>query len=200
MEALLAPFLSFLLLYKYLAIFLVSFAAAFAIPIPASTLLVAAGAFAYQDFLSYPLVIIVALVANVAGDALGFLLARRYGETALLKIGLGRLLRSKHYHRFSTYIHDFPQSLIFISRFVTELGPMVNLIAGLTKVRPLTFFIFDVLGETGYVLYNVFLGYALGSEWENNIGFLVKAFFTVLPFVIIINLIQIYLYKIRTKK
>lgn len=191
------PFLSFLLLYKYGALFIIAFVAALAIPIPASTTLLAAGAFASQGYLQLEWVITAALLGNVAGDVTGYVLAQRYGEEVLHRLGFGRVLRARRYHQLKGYIYNYPEPLIFITRFLTEAGPAVNILAGLSKVPVRTFILFDVLGEVSYVLLNALLGYSLGTQWEQSTGFLIKVAITVIPIGLTINLIQILIFRRR---
>ncbi len=191
------PFLSFLLLYKYGALFIIAFVAALAFPIPASTTLLAAGGFASQGYLELKWVIVAAVSANVLGDVVGYVLARRYGEAAINHVGFGRLLRSKRYGQLKRYICDYPESLIYFTRFLTEAGPGVNILSGLSGVPLRTFLVFDVLGEISYVLLNVFLGYSLGTQWEQSTGFLMKVALTVVPVGITINLMQVLLFRRR---
>lgn len=190
-------FLSALLLYKYVALFLVGYIAALILPIPASTTLTAAGGFSAQGFMNIYGVFATALAANVCGDLTGYFLARRFGEQILRKIGFGRLLRSKAYHKFSEYIVDFPQSLIYFTRFLTEAGPAVNILSGLSKVPFRTFLTFDILGESSYVLLYSMLGYYLGTEWQNNLGFLTRAGLIMVSFGAMFYIIQVLLYRKR---
>ncbi len=195
MEALIGPFLSFLLLYKYAALFLIEFGAAFAFPLPAGTALAAAGAFVSQGYMNLYLVIAVSLLGNIGGDAAGFFLAKRYGEEILSKAGFRRILRSKNYHKLQEYIIDFPQSLIYFSRFFIEIGPAVNFLSGIAGLSNKIFFIFDFLGETSYVFLYVFTGYFLGAQWENNLDFLPKLVLAIIPIGIAIALVQKLLFK-----
>lgn len=200
MEWILGPFLSYLLLYKYVALFVIAFVAALILPVPASSTLAAAGAFASQGYFDFATVIMVALAANIAGDATGYMLARKYGEAALSTIGFRRILRSRRYQKLSRYIFEYPQSLIYFTRFLTEAGPAVNLLAGLSRVPPKTFFLFDILGETSYVILYGSAGYILGSQWENNLGFLAKIPMVVLPLGLSVYLIQVFLFRPRRQR
>lgn len=175
MNILLSPLLSFLLIYKYEALFLISFTAAFILPVPGSTTLFAASALAAQGRFDLTAVIAVALIANVAGDLAGYFLARRFGISLLSAVGFRHFLHSRHYQRITEYGAKFAPSLIFFTRFLTELGPLVNILAGIAAVPAQKFIFFDVLGETSYVLLYGIAGYFFGSQWENSFAFLVKA-------------------------
>ena len=192
--------LSFLTLYKYWAVFLFAFLSSVALPIPASFALAAAGGFASQGYLNIYAVLFITTLGSVLGDLLDYFLAFRYGEKFLNKIIFFRhLLRSSTMHKVEEYIVDFAPSLIFSSRFLTELSPATNLMAGLFKVSFKTFFIFVLLGEVVYTMLYGMAGFLLGSQWQNNISFITKAGLIMLSIGIVINLTQVLLYKRRKK-
>ena len=192
--------LSFLLLYKYWGLFLVAFLSSVALPIPASTALAAAGGFASQGFLNIYGVLGVTLLGSIMGDMFDYILARKYGEIFLDRsIFFRHLLHSSSYHKVEDYILDFAPSLIFFSRFLTELSPITNLLAGLSRVSYKTFFFCALLGEIVYTLLYGITGFFLGSQWQNNISFILKAGVIMLSIGIVVNLMQILLYKRRTK-
>jgi len=199
MELILGEFLSFLLLYKYTALFLLSFLAAFLLPLPSSSGLAAAGAFAAQGYLDIRLVLLVAFVGNVAGDALGYFIARYYGVEILNKIGFKKLLLSKNYHSLEKYMLNYSYSLIFVSRFLTQVGPAVSIFSGLSKMSYKKFFAVDIIAEICYVLLYGLTGYILGNQWEDNIWFVVEAGLVVLSFGAIIALIQYKMFKKHEK-
>ncbi len=78
--------------YGLPGLFIVSFIAAFAIPIPAYVVLAGAGALAAQGQMNIAVVLLVALAGNVSADILGYFLARKYGKEILRKIGFRKLL------------------------------------------------------------------------------------------------------------
>jgi len=198
--ALFQSLLSFLLLYKYLGLFIIALVSSIALPIPASVALSAAGGFASQGYLNIYAVLGVTLLGSIGGDMFGYIVAREYGEKILDKfVFFRRLLHSRTYHKVENYIVDFAPSLIFFSRFLTELSPTTNILAGLTKVSYKSFFIFALLGEITYTLIYGLTGFFLGSQWQNNISFIIKAGVIMLSFGIIVNLIQVLLYKKRKK-
>lgn len=170
MENFFDTFLTFILLYKYVGLFLISFVAAFIFPLPSGTTLAAAGAFAAQGYLSFPAVIGVALAGNIAGDAMGYFIARRYGEQMLSSIGLANALHSRRYLFINKYLQTFPRLITFFSRFFTQVNALVNILAGIGNMPRKTFFIFEVLGEVAFVFFYGYMGFALGAQWEENFG------------------------------
>jgi membrane protein DedA with SNARE-associated domain len=76
MSQILESLLSYILLYKYVALALLVFANAIVIPLPINTLLLATGAFASQGYLNLGLALVLSIVANILGDCIDYTLAR----------------------------------------------------------------------------------------------------------------------------
>jgi membrane-associated protein len=195
METILDSFLSFLLLYKYVGLFIIAFVASLPIPLPSSSVLAAAGAFAAQGYFDITTVLIVAFLGNFLGDTVGYLLARIYGVEALHAIGLKRSLSSPLYLKLKLYIQEFSYSLIFFSRFLTGVCSLVNVLSGLTRIRYVVFFSIEIIGEIAYVLLYGLVGYFLGSEWEKNIGFVFEATLVITSLGVAIVLLQYGLFR-----
>lgn len=174
MEAILDLFLSFLLLYQYPALFLITFVAAFIIPLPSSSTLFAASAFASQGYMNFTLVLLVAYAGNIAGDNAGHLLSKRYGKEVMQKFGFYKALESKKYRIVENLIRTNPRAIIFFSRFFTGVCPAVNILTGVASVRYRLFLATDLIGEAIYVLLYGFAGYLLGTQWENSFDFFLK--------------------------
>ena len=187
--------LTTLLVYKYTLLFAVSFLAALALPLPSSLLLAASGAFAAQGYMNISEVLGVAFLGNVGADVLGYVLAKRYGALLIERVGLGQLLHLRIYHMLETWMRQFPQLLVFTTRFITEIGPAVNILAGLTRIPLRTFLIADFVGEACYVLLFGLTGYFLGDAWQNNTGFLWKGAGVIVSFGVVVAVFQLILRK-----
>jgi membrane protein DedA with SNARE-associated domain len=165
MDAILNYLLTFALLYRYAAIFLILFLGSIALPVPSGAVLVAAFLFATQGYLSFWPVAATGLVANLLGDILLFWLARARGEKLLRRIGLGRLLDSSAMRKIETGIAKHPILTVFFSRFTTTITPLANALAGLAKMAFLTFLIVDVIGQAAEVGLNYAYALFFGSNW-----------------------------------
>jgi membrane protein DedA with SNARE-associated domain len=168
MTALITATLAYLLLYKYVTLFLVAYLAALILPLPSNTSLIAASAFASQGYLNMPAVFLVAFVANVLGDWTGFFLSRKYGKVTLMKIGFKKIIESDRFIAFEKFIITNGKATIFITRFVGGIGPLVNILTGLSKdISFKKFLIYGVSGELVYVISLSATGYFLGTAWQN---------------------------------
>ncbi len=167
MNYFLGSLLSFLLLYKYAALFLIIFSAAIIVPWPENTILLAVGAFGSQGYFSAPSAFVVALAANVSGDICGYFLTRRWGY---------KVVSERHIRKFSAvdrlsrYVKEHSRLTVFITRFFGTVGPMVNFLAGLIGMPLRRFVLFDIIGNIIDIGGFISAGYVLGSLWENYAG------------------------------
>lgn len=140
---------------------LTTFLSCLALPIPASLLMIAGGAFAATGDISLPGVAIGALVGAVLGDQLGYTMGRRAGGF-LAK----RLPQRALEHARSKLDSSGPQA-IFLSRWLfSALGPSMNLVAGAISFSHKRFTIAAILGEIVWVITYISLGMAFGSNLD----------------------------------
>ena len=164
MNFILSSLLSFLLVYRYPALFIVIFASAIIVPFPVDTMLVAVGAFASQGYFSAIVSYFAALLANVLGDIMSYFIWKRYGHSII------RDKYAKKYRFFGQlekYVKSHAGSTVFASRFVGILGPVVNFLCGYGRARFEVFLFGSLLGNSIDTVWPIVLGFAVGSYWEN---------------------------------
>lgn len=166
MDFLVQTILPYVLLYKYVALFIICFLASIAVPIPSGSLLMASAAFASQGYLNIAWVLISAFLGSVAGDNLGYFLARYYGKQILSKIGFRKILQSSKFKLISQRVAERPGFIIFISRFEVLATLSVNLIAGLAKTSYKKYLLFESIGTIAQVCMYGILGFLFGSTWQ----------------------------------
>ena len=177
--------LPYVLAYKYWAIFVITFFAALALPIPPGTLLMASAAFAGQGYFNFWYVVLAGVAGNVAGDNLGYWLARLYGKRILYKIGFRKFLDSKKYLIIEERMNKNPGLIILISRFEVFSNLCVNLLAGMSDVSYVRYLFFEATGEIAQVTLYCGIGYVVGDNWQ-NISALLNNFFLLLLLVVVV--------------
>jgi membrane-associated protein len=155
--------MAYVLLYKYFAIFIAIFLAGIIVPIPASELLMAVGAFAGQGYLNFYLALAAGLAGNVLGDLVDFFLARRYGTAVLRKF---RLDKRKFVGALEAEVRRDAPFMIFTTRIAGALGPAVNVFAGISGISFKKFLFYDAAGNLVDIGGLLLIGYAVGSYWE----------------------------------
>jgi membrane protein DedA with SNARE-associated domain len=197
MSELITSLLPYLLLYKYVALFLIAYIAALLIPLPSNTTLLAAAAFASQGYLNIYIVILVALIANVLGDMSGFAVAHRYGKSFLYAIGLRKAMASKRYMQLEGFIITNQRVSIFVTRFFGGVGPLVNILSGIsTTISFGKFCLYGISGEIVYVLSLALPGYFLGSQWQDIMDSFQYVSIGIICVITLFVVRKIYMYKL----
>ncbi|MEI6660136.1 MAG: VTT domain-containing protein [bacterium] len=161
--------LSYILLYKYIALFIFVFMAGLIVPIPVNIVLVAIGAFSNQQYFDFKESLIIATLANYFGDICAYTFFLRFGKD---------ILREKYAKKYSffmsleKYFIEHRHLSIFGSRIIGLFGTPVNFLSGYMKVSFWEFTLFDILGNFIFVLSFLTLGYVVGDEWINISGFI----------------------------
>ena len=135
---------------------------ALGIPLPASILLIAAGAFSQQGFLDWFSIASFGWIGAVAGDAISF------GMGLYAKNQIAKRMEGSPAWRNAQKSFDARAGLaIYLTRFlVTALAVPTNLIAGGSGIRFRRFLLYDALGELTWIVLYGGLGYLFGSQWE----------------------------------
>ncbi len=167
MDLLVQAILPFVLLYKYWAIFIITFLASLAIPVPAGTLLIASAAFASQGYFNLFTLLIVVILANLIGDNISYWMARLYGEKVLSKIYfIKKILNSKNFNIIERNISKRPGFVIILSRFEVISTLTINFICGLGRTTFKKFMIYEIIGTFSSVLFYAIIGYSFGDSWQ----------------------------------
>lgn len=189
MHLLIQQIIPYLLLYKYIALFGVSFFAAFFIPFPSGSLLMATSAFASDGYFHFGLVILISIVANILGDNLGYWIARLYGEKIFSFIGFRRILKSKTFKGIEQRFREKPGFIVLVSRFEVVSTLSVNLLSGLGKVPYRKYLIHESIGTVAQVCFYGSLGYIFGYNWQ-AINTIIGKVFLVIGFILVLLIIS----------
>lgn len=156
--------LSALVLYGLPVLFGVTLVAAIGAPLPASLLLVAAGAFAQDGQLDYWSVVGVTTLAAVLGDHVGYGLGR-WGGRPWLERNSRWLGGADRIQQAEAVAARYGGIGVFLSRWlITAVGPLLNLTSGITHMDWLRFFVFDLAGELLWVLIYTFIGLLFSTQ------------------------------------
>lgn len=167
MSIILQTLISYILLYKYTSLFIISFLAAFIIPIPSGNVLMVSSGFASVGYLSIYWVVIISIIGNILGDNLGYWIARIYGREVLSRIGFKRVLESNNFKKIENKFNKNPGFIVFASRFEVISTLSVNLLSGISKTNYRKYFIHESLGSFSQVIFYSFVGYFFTDSWQS---------------------------------
>ena len=138
------------------------FLGALGVPVGASALVIAAGAFSQQGILSWPLVAFLGWIGAILGDAVSFGIGFYAKDWLDLRFGRATAWRSA-----KEAFESRAGLAIYLTRFlITALAVPTNLIAGGGGIKFRRFMVYDSLGELTWIILYGGLGFVFGSQWE----------------------------------
>ena len=167
MNFILQNLIPYLVLYKYVSIFIIAFIAAFIVPIPSGSVLMVASAFASIGYFNIYWVIIISIIGNILGDNIGYFVARNYGEKVLSRVGFRRILESSTFRSIENKFNKHPGFIIFASRFEVLSTLSVNLLSGISKTHYRKYFVHEFFGSIAQVCLYSLIGYFFSDSWES---------------------------------
>jgi len=166
MSSLFPRILSLLLVYKYPALFLITFLGSLGFPVPAGPSTIAASAFAGQGFLNIFWVMFAGSVGNISGDLFMYWLVRRYGRKVLYLLRLRKIADSPALRNVEATADTYSIPVIIFSRFQVQATAIVNIIAGLGKMKFKRFVVPVFAGEILQMAFYVAIGFLFAGTWQ----------------------------------
>ena len=177
----------FLETWGYLAVFVLSFISAMGLPVGAEVALIYGGVLASGQIPNEPhhldlaVVIVVALVAEVAGSMAGYLIGYFGGRPLVDRVGKYVLLTHRDLDRAESWFDRRGEPFVLFGRFIPLLRSFVSFAAGLGEMAVAKFLVFTVIGCAIWCTALTSFGYALGSSYSralkafSYIGYLAAA-------------------------
>jgi membrane protein DedA with SNARE-associated domain len=166
MALLFQSFLGPLLVYRYAALFVITFLGSLGFPVPAAPSTIAASAFAGQGYFNLFWVMVSGSLGNIGGDVTMYWLVRRYGKKVLQWFRLKSLAESPALLNVEATVETYKAPVIIISRFQVQATALVNVIAGLGRMDFKRFFWLVVGGEILQMAFYVAIGYVFADSWQ----------------------------------
>jgi membrane protein DedA with SNARE-associated domain len=116
------------------------------LPLPGETALITAGGLAAGGHLVLPLVIVVAAIAAIVGDTIGYWLGRRGGRAFLMRDGLGATHRRHAVRRADAFFARYGVATVFVGRWIPGVRVVAALMAGATRMPWRRFAVANAIG------------------------------------------------------
>lgn len=156
----------FLLGHGYTVVFLWVFAEQIGLPLPSAPLLLAAGALAGTGRLSLGVAVGLAIIAALGADVLWYELGRRRGIKVLQTLCRISLEPDSCVRRTENAFARHGARSLLVAKFVPGLNTAAPPLAGIVRMRPARFLLFDLLGAGLWVGVLVGLGYLFSDQLE----------------------------------
>jgi membrane protein DedA with SNARE-associated domain len=154
---------------------LILFLGALGLPLGASVVVIAAGAFSQQGILNWPITVAIGLICAVLGDMLSFGMGYYSKDAVQDRFGKSPSWRNVR----ATFQRSAGPAIFFTRWLFTAFAIPTNLIAGGSGYKFSRFMAYDIAGEMMWISLYGGLGYLFGSHWEliydftNNFGMLI---------------------------
>ena len=150
--------------YGYLAVAGFVLLEDFGVPVPGETILILGAVYAGSGRLSIWLVGLLALLAALTGDNIGFAIGRFGGRLLVERYGRYVLLTPERLGKATGFFERRGASVIIIARFVEGLRQANGIIAGTTDMHWARFLAFNAAGALLWVAVWTSVGYFSGSH------------------------------------
>jgi membrane-associated protein len=139
--------------------------------LPGETAVVLGGVLASRGRVSLPLLILVVVVAAVAGPLVGYEIGRRLGGRLVAARALRRVAGGVE--RAQDMLRTRGGTAVLFGRFVAVLRALMPALAGTARMSYRTFFLYNIVGGIVWGIGYCLLGYAAGSAYaviERRVG------------------------------
>jgi membrane protein DedA with SNARE-associated domain len=136
------------------------------VPLPGQLMLIAAGISAGAGQLNLILVFLVALLAAIGGDNIGYGIGRYGGRRLVVRFGRYVLLTEERLAATQRFFAKRGNVVVPLARFVDGLRQATGLAAGVAQMGWWRFLAYNALGGTAWVVAWVLTGYFAGNHVE----------------------------------
>ena len=157
--------------YGYAAVFCVVLLESSGIPVPGETILICASVYAgTQHGLDIRVIIGAAASGAILGDNVGFWFGRRFGRMLLMRYGHCIGVDSQKLALGEYLFMRFGGMIVFFGRFVALLRVYAALLAGINRLRPIDFAVYNAAGGVVWAATFGLSGYLFGKNLQRFVG------------------------------
>jgi membrane-associated protein len=153
--------------------------------LPGDSLLFAAGALAAIGSFNVIWLFIALAVSAVLGDTVNYTIGKVFGERLFCN-DKSRFFKKEYLERTNRFYEKYGRKTIILARFVPIIRTFAPFVAGMCKMRYITFFASNVIGGVAWVAIFIFGGFYFG-----NLPVVKKHFTIVILAIIIISVLPI---------
>jgi membrane protein DedA with SNARE-associated domain len=173
--------------YGYVLVALFLFVEGAGVPVPGETALVTAAALAGRGTLSIIGVMIAGCLGTVAGGQAGYLIGTRGGHRLVERYGRWILLTPPRMEKTRKFFEQHGAKTVLLGRFVAFLRSFVGIFAGISKMPPRVFAMYNALGGTLWVISFCALGYVFGRNLPRLVHYIGRVSLLLAIFIAVIS-------------
>jgi membrane protein DedA with SNARE-associated domain len=158
------PLLAVVSRFGYLGVTGIVFVESFGVPAPGETSIIAGSVLAGSGRLNIFVVALVAFLAAVCGDSIGYVIGRTGGRSLLLRFGRYVGLNQRRLTRVETFMARRGPAMVVVARFIEGLRQLNGVVAGVTRMPFAKFLIYNAIGAALWVGVWSTAGYFAGNH------------------------------------
>ncbi len=156
------------------------------LPLPSEIVVPAGGLLAAGGHLNLVAVGLTASAANLAGSAIAYGVAARWGEPFLLGPGRWVGIRRHHVEIADGWFRRFGLAAVFIGRLLPVVRTYISFPAGLARVPFGRFVLFTFVGALPWNFALAWVGYTLGSHYDQVAGFIQRGGYLLAVLIVVV--------------
>jgi len=150
--------------YGYLALGGFIFVEDFGVPAPGESILIAASVYAGAGRLNIVAVGVIAVLAAVAGDNIGYAIGRYGGHALVVRFGKYVLITRERLDKAERFFRRYGGQIVVVARFIEGLRQLNGIMAGIAEMPWPRFLVFNTIGATLWVGVWSTVGYLAGNN------------------------------------
>jgi membrane protein DedA with SNARE-associated domain len=150
--------------WGYTGIFILMALESTVLPIPSELVVIPAGYLAYQGKMSVVLIFLSSTLGSLAGAFINYGFALLVGRPFLERYGRWFFVKPELLHKTDAFFERHGAISTFTGRLVPGIRHLISLPAGLTRMNPLAFSLYTILGAGIWSAVLVALGYFIGGN------------------------------------
>jgi len=150
--------------WGYTGIFVLMALESTVLPIPSELVVIPAGYLAYQGKMSVGLIFLAATLGSLAGAFVNYAFALWVGRPFLERYGRYFFVRPALLHKTDAFFARHGAISTFTGRLVPGIRHLISLPAGLTRMNPLAFALYTLLGAGLWSAVLVAMGWFIGGN------------------------------------
>jgi membrane protein DedA with SNARE-associated domain len=130
-----------------------------------------------------------ALIGSIIGSVAAYCVGYYGGRPLILKYGNRFFLSKDHFFKAESVFNKYGKAAVFFGRLLPVVRTFISLPAGLSKMKPLHFLFYSVIGIIPWNMLLIYLGFRFGNSYDTVIRPLFKQYeYVVLALIIIVLL------------
>ncbi|MES2470793.1 MAG: bifunctional DedA family/phosphatase PAP2 family protein [Patescibacteria group bacterium] len=133
--------------------------------VPGHTVVVAGGFFAKLGVLNLYYVIGLATLGAIVGDGIGYYLGKRYGYSLVTRYGKYFLVNQEQIDKAKALLAKHTGKSLVFGRFNPISRAFMPFFAGTSRVDPVRFWVYNIVGGIIWAVSSVLIGYVFGASY-----------------------------------